>query len=147
MPGLPETGYGAASTGLRGRPRVRARWTAWGNGGILALLLARRGIEVTAVESDPEALKYARDLLAKEPAEVRARVKLVQADFDLHAPVEGPFDSVILGDILDQADNPGALLDKCLEHLRPEGRAVMTIALGAGPGRGPSPDPAADERH
>lgn len=107
---------------------------AWGNGGILALLLARRGIEVTAVESDPEALKYARDLLAKEPAEVRARVELVQVDFDLHAPVEGPFDSVILGDILEQADNPGALLDKCLEHLRPEGRAVMTTALGPGPG-------------
>ena len=38
---------------------------ARGNGGILALLLARRGIEVTAVEPDPEAVEHARGLLAE----------------------------------------------------------------------------------
>ena len=107
---------------------------ARGNGGILALLLARRGIEVTAVEPDPEAVKRARELLAKEPAEVRERVELVQGDFSLHAPVQGPFDTVTLGDILEQADDPGALLDRCLEHLRPEGLAVITVALGSDPG-------------
>ena len=111
---------------------------ARGNEGILALLLARRGIEVTAVESDPEAIDRAGELLAKEPAEVRARVELVQGDINLPAPVEGPFDTVILGDILEQADDPAALLDRCLEYLTPEGRAVITIALG--------PDPAEDHR-
>ena len=107
---------------------------AWGNEGILAIMLARRGIEVTALEADPEAIERARGLLAKEPAEVRERVELVQGSFSPPSPVEGPFDTVVLGNILEQAGNPGAVLDRCLAHLRPEGRVVITIALGPDPG-------------
>ncbi len=107
---------------------------ARGKEGTASLLLARRGIEVTAIQADQQAMECARELLAKEPSEVRERIELVQADFNLHAPVQGPFDTVILGDILEQAGNPGALLDRCLEYLVPEGRAVITIALGPGQG-------------
>ena len=102
--------------------------------GILGLLLARRGVEVTVVEADPEAVEYAREVLAKEPAEVRERVDLVHGDFSGPAAVRGPFDTVILGDILQLAGSPGAVLDDCLEYLRPEGWVAITIALGLGPG-------------
>ena len=43
--------------------------------GILEVLLARRGLDVTGVEVNPDALDFARELLDKEPDEVRARAQ------------------------------------------------------------------------
>ena len=77
------------------------------NEGILGLLLARRGIGVTGVDIDAEALGFARELLAREPPDVRERVELVEGDFSRPGMVEGRFDSVMLGDILDRIDDPG----------------------------------------
>ena len=101
--------------------------------GILEVLLARRGIAVTGVDIDPEALDLARELLAREPGDVRERVDLSQGDISLPGVVEGRFDTAVLGDILDRFDDPGAMLDRCLEYLRPEGRVVITTHLGMDP--------------
>ena len=101
--------------------------------GILEVLLARRGVDVTGVETNPEALEFARDLLAKEPEEVRNRAILVQGDFINERPVTGQFDTVVLGEILEHLHDPEALLDLSLEHLRPEGRIVITTPFGLHP--------------
>ena len=101
--------------------------------GILELLLARRGIAATGVDIDAEALDFARELLSKEPDDVRECVELVHGDFNQPRRVTGLFDTVILGEILDCVDDPGVMLDRCLEHLRPEGRVVITTPLGLGP--------------
>ena len=101
--------------------------------GILEVLLARRGIAVTGVDIDPDALDFARQLLAKESDEVRARVKLVQGDFIRTRPVTGLFDTVVMGELLDYLDDPAAMLDRGLEHLRPEGRVVITTPFGVHP--------------
>ena len=61
------------------------------------MLLARRGITVTGVDIDPDALGFARQLLAKESDEVRERVKLVQGDFIGTRQVTGLFDTVVMG--------------------------------------------------
>ena len=74
--------------------------------GILEVLLARRGLSVTGVDLDPDALDFARQLLAKEPDEVRERVKLVQGDFIGTQPVIGLFDTVVMGELLDHLDDP-----------------------------------------
>ena len=102
--------------------------------GILELLLARRGISVTGVDVDSEAIGFARELIAEEPDEVRERVELVQGDFVSPGLVEGRFDTVILGDVLGCVDDPGAMLDRCLAHLAPEGQVVITAPLGVEPG-------------
>ena len=101
--------------------------------GIIGLLLARRGVEVTGVDIDPDALDFAREILSKEPDEVRERVELVEGDFSRPGMVVGRFDSVMLGDILDRIDDPGAMLDRCLKYLQPGGRVVVTIPLGLHP--------------
>ena len=101
--------------------------------GILEVLLARRGIAVTGVEIDSDAIDFARQLLAKESDEVRARVKLVQGDFIRTRPVAGLFDTVVMGELLDYLDDPGAMLDRGLEHLRPGGRVVITTPFGVHP--------------
>jgi len=107
--------------------------------GVLELLLARRGISVTGVDVDSEAIDLARELLADEPDEVRARVELVQGDFASPGLVDGRFDTVTLGDVLRCVDDPGTMLDRCLEYMEPDGRAVVTTLLGTGAGEDPRP--------
>ncbi len=101
--------------------------------GILPLLLARRGITVTGVDVDPDALDFARKLLAREPDEVRGRVELVQWDFLQTPPAAGLFDTVLMGEMLDCVEDPGAMLDRGVEHLGPGGRIVVTAPFGADP--------------
>ena len=101
--------------------------------GILEVLLARRGLDVTGVEVNPDALDFARELLAQEPDEARARARLIHGDFIEDRPVTGLFDTVVLGEILEHLHDPGALLDRSLEHLRPGGRVVITTPFGLHP--------------
>ena len=101
--------------------------------GILEVLLARRGVHVTGVETNPEALDFARELLAQEPEEVRTHATLIQGDFIGERPVAGQFDTVVLGEILEHLQDPETLLDRSLEHLRPGGRIVVTTPFGLHP--------------
>ena len=102
--------------------------------GIVEVLLARRGVDVTGVDTNPEALDFARELLAKEPEEVRARATLVQGDFITERPVSGQFDTIVAGrDPRTPARSTEALLDRSLEHLRPGGRIVITTPFGLHP--------------
>ncbi len=104
--------------------------------GILEVLLARRGIEVTGVDIDPEVLEFARDLLAREPSEVRGRVELVHGDFTGTRPVATLFDTVVMGELLEFVDDPGAALDRGLECLQPGGRVIVTTQFGVPPREG-----------
>ena len=101
--------------------------------GILEVLLARRGIAVTGVDVDPDALSFARELLAKEPDEVRERIELVQGDFIRTRQVAGLFDTVVMGALLECVDDPGAMLDSGLSYLRPGGRLIVTTPFGVHP--------------
>ena len=98
--------------------------------GILEVLLARRGVDVTGVEVNPDALEFARELLSKEPNEVRSHARLIHGDFMEERPVTGLFDTAILGEILEHLDDPAILLERSLEHLRPGGRVVITTPFG-----------------
>ena len=101
--------------------------------GILEVLLARRGISVTGVEIDADALIFARELLAKEPDEVRERAELVQGDLVGTQAVTGLFDTVVMGELLDHVDDPGTILDRGVQYLRPGGRVVITTPFGVHP--------------
>ena len=101
--------------------------------GILEVLLARRGVDVTGVEVNDEALDFARELLGKEPDKVRARARLIHGDFIESRPVTGLFDTIVLGEILEHLHDPAALLNRSLEYLRPGGRVVITTPFGLHP--------------
>ena len=101
--------------------------------GILEVLLARRGLSVTGVDLDPDALDFARLLLAKEPDEVRERVRFVQGDFIETRPVKGLFDTVVMGELLNFLDDPEGMLERGLEYLRPGGRLIVTTPFGVHP--------------
>ena len=101
--------------------------------GILCVLLARRGFSVTGVDIDQDALDFAREHLAKEPDEVHACVELVRGDFINVQSVTGLFDTVVMGELLDSLDEPGAAVERGLGYLRPGGRMVITTPFGVHP--------------
>lgn len=101
--------------------------------GILEVLLARRGLRVTGVDINSNALEFARQLVEMESEEVRSRVEFINGDFVETQRVNGFFDTVVLGELLNHLDDPGVMLDRVLEHLRPGGRVVITTPFGAHP--------------
>ena len=103
------------------------------NDGVLEILLARRGFDVTGVDSDATALEFARHLLANEPEEVSARVRLIHGDLARTVLALDPFDTVVIGEVLEHLEDPEALLDRSLELVRPEGRVVITTPFGFHP--------------
>ena len=103
------------------------------NEGVLEILLARRGFDVTGVDIDATALEFARHLLANEPEEVGARVRLVHGDLARTVLAVDPFDTVVIGAVLEHLEDPEALLDRSLEFVRPEGRVVITTRFGSHP--------------
>lgn len=69
--------------------------------GTQALVLARRGYEVTGVDVSEELLDTARAVASAEPGEVRGRLHFEQADLlDLGARYEGRFDVVCCHGVL-----------------------------------------------
>jgi SAM-dependent methyltransferase len=106
-----------------------------GTGRVL-LPLARDGHEVTGIDLSSPMLDRCRAKLDEEPAEVRDRVRLVEADmtaFDLgrrFAMITCPFAGF---QQLLAVEEQLACLERCRAHLLPGGRLVLDL---------PNPDPA-----
>ena len=101
--------------------------------GVLEILLARKGFNVTGVDINAEALAFARDLLAREPEEVRSRVRFVHGDLAQARLLDDRFDTLVMGEILEHLEDPQELLDRSLDLIRPDGRVIITTPFGYHP--------------
>jgi len=111
----------------------RARVLEYGVGtGRVALPMARRGQRVLGVDLSPQMLASLQHALLAEPAEVRARVRLVRGDarelslrerFDA---VTCPFNGIAHPHALEQLQ---AFLERVREHLRPGGVFVLVVSV------------------
>ena len=101
--------------------------------GIIEILLARKGLHVTGVDINAEALAFARDLLAREPENVRARVRFVHGDLAQARLLEDRFDTLVMGELLEHLEDPKLLLDRSLDLIRPDGRVIVTTPFGYHP--------------
>ena len=101
--------------------------------GVVEVLLARRGVRVTGLDKDPVAIEHARRLVAGEIPDVADRIRLVHDELAQAVLPAASFDSVVMGEILEHADDPAGLLDVGLGLLRPDGRVVVTTPFGFHP--------------
>ena len=88
--------------------------------GFLAGPLVERGCDVIGLEADPSAAERARRVC-------RDVVVGDVEDPDVRARVEGPFDRVLFGDVLEHLRDPGEVLRWARELLAPDGRAVVSL--------------------
>jgi 2-polyprenyl-3-methyl-5-hydroxy-6-metoxy-1,4-benzoquinol methylase/spore maturation protein CgeB len=98
--------------------------------GILALLLAREGFEVTGVDLNREAIQYATELVEREHEEVRQRIRFICANIATLEPTRDQFDTLVLGEVIEHVVNPHAFLERCFMHLKPGGTCVLTTPFG-----------------
>jgi SAM-dependent methyltransferase len=95
-----------------------------------AVWLARRGLDVMAVDVSPEAIVLADDLVRR--AGVDARCRLTVADLDEGLPPGPPVDVVLC-----HLFNAPHLDEAVVDRLRPGGLLAVAVLseVGAGPGR------------
>jgi 2-polyprenyl-6-hydroxyphenyl methylase/3-demethylubiquinone-9 3-methyltransferase len=98
--------------------------------GITSILLGREGFEAVGVDVQPEAIKFAGKALKEEPPEVRERVSFVGAGASDMPFDAGTFDTVIMGELIEQLTNPSVVLDEVRRVLKRGGRVVITVPFG-----------------
>ncbi len=98
--------------------------------GTVPLLLGRDGAEVTGIDIDPEAIRYAAGRLLEEPVEVQARVRYLCADFLSVDLREQAYDAVLMTEVLEHLEQPLLFLDKAARLLTSGGRLVVTVPFG-----------------
>ena len=102
--------------------------------GILGVLLAQPGVQRhrsgyrCTMHSTSHENSWPRSLTRCDE-----RVEFVQGDFAGTRQVTGLFDTVVMGQVLDYLDDPGAMVDRGLAHLRPGGRLIITTQFGVHP--------------
>lgn len=101
--------------------------------GVLEILLARKGFNVTGVDVNAAALNFARELLARESEDVQQRVRFVQGDLAQTRLLDEQFDTLVMGEILEHLRNPETLLHRSLNLIRPDGRLIVTTPFGYHP--------------
>jgi 2-polyprenyl-3-methyl-5-hydroxy-6-metoxy-1,4-benzoquinol methylase len=84
-----------------------------------AYLTQELGCEVVGIEVNPEAAEEAK----------RKGVKVVVGDVEMDGldGVEGPFDVITFGDVLEHLVSPGAVLSRCRGLLSQEGFALVSV--------------------
>ena len=98
--------------------------------GILALLLAREGINVFGVDINKQALDYAKELLDKEIEPVSKRVTLLHGDLISMELNERSFDTVVLGEVLEHLVQPDLMLKRVCSLLKLGGKLLVTTPFG-----------------
>lgn len=103
-----------------------------GGAGHQSLPLARAGYRVTLLDPSPAMLAKAEQRLAMEPAQVRARVRLVQASGEdaVEATDGQRFAAVLCHGVLMYLDEPGPLVTAMCRCLA-EGGLLSVLALNA----------------
>jgi PEP-CTERM/exosortase A-associated glycosyltransferase len=101
--------------------------------GIVSVLMAREGLRVLGADIRPEAIDYARGAAEAEPPTVRERLRFVVGDEASVEVPDGGFSTVVLGEVIEHQTNPGRLLARVREVLRPNGTLVLTTPFGVHP--------------
>ncbi|MEN8701823.1 methyltransferase domain-containing protein [Bacillus infantis] len=97
--------------------------------GLIPILLAKEGNQVTGVDISAEAIAYAKKLLKQENQAVRSHVSFVNEDF-LQGNYDGKYDSILLTEVLEHMYDSHAFLEKAYSLLKQGGQILITVPFG-----------------
>jgi len=98
--------------------------------GIVPLLLAREGCEVTGVDTSPQAIEEAKRYLANEPAHVQEKICYVNADFLSLNTQDAEPDTIVISEVLEHLVRPELFVEKAAALLKPDGCLIITVPFG-----------------
>ncbi len=101
--------------------------------GIMPILLAREGKNVTAIDIDETSLDFARKELKKEDEATRERVIFKRESF-VDIDCKGlPFDAIIAGEIIEHLVKQIDFFEICARNLHNRGQFIVTTPFGINP--------------
>lgn len=95
--------------------------------GIVPLLLAREGCQVTGVDTSPQAIEEAKGYLSAEPAHIQQNVTYINSDFLALDTLEVEPDTVVISEVLEHLVRPELFVEKAYDLLKQGGRLVITM--------------------
>ena len=105
--------------------------------GIVPILLGREGFVAIGIDSDKEAIAYARKLLASEEDYVKSRVDFIHGDitnYDFSSIMKKNrskcFDTIIVAEVLEHFIHPKRVLDVVTNILDNKGLLIITVPFG-----------------
>ncbi|WP_085705839.1 glycosyltransferase [Pseudomonas sp. B8(2017)] len=98
--------------------------------GIVPLLLAREGCQVTGVDTSPQAIEEAKGYLSAEPAHIQQNVTYINSDFLALDTLEVEPDTVVISEVLEHLVRPELFIEKAHDLLKQGGRLVITVPFG-----------------
>lgn len=98
--------------------------------GIVSILLAREGFNVTGIDVEAQAIEYANRELLKEESPVQNRVRFIHSLIENLDAEPGSFDTIIMGEILEHLVQPHKVLDMAKKMLKDDGRLIVTVPFG-----------------
>lgn len=100
--------------------------------GIASILLAREGFSVTAIDTHPDSVAFARREIAAETPLVQQRLTLIETDL-ASLPEQPTYDTILLGEVIEHQVRPERLLRAARARMRPGGRLVVTTPFALHP--------------
>lgn len=99
--------------------------------GVVPLILARMGYFVDGIDINSEAIAFANEQLAKESADVQAKVTYTAGDFGRFAlPKESKYDVITMSEVLEHLVRPQDFVRKAFSILPENGRFIVTVPFG-----------------
>ena len=98
--------------------------------GIVPLLLAREGCQVTGVDTSPKAIEEAKSYLSNEAPHVQDNVTYINSDFLLLDKLEVEPDTIVISEVLEHLVRPELFVEKAHSLLKKTGRLIITVPFG-----------------
>ena len=99
--------------------------------GVVPIILARMGYAVDGLDINPEAIAFANEQLAKEPADIQSRVTHTVADFGKFVPPQDrTYDVITMTEVLEHLVRPQDFIRKAFSILPEKGRLIVTVPFG-----------------
>lgn len=98
--------------------------------GITSILLGREGKQVLGIDLLADSIQYANECLEKEETFTKDNVTFKNANF-MNIDFDGKlYDAILLGEVLEHVTDPGRILQKATNLLKPDGHIVVTLPFG-----------------
>lgn len=99
--------------------------------GILSVILAREGKQVTGIDICQESIDYAVVSLEQEDATVRQFVDFECVDFVSYVKNKNKkYDSIVMGEILEHLGDPERFIRYAFDYLNDDGVLIITVPFG-----------------
>lgn len=100
------------------------------SGGIVSVLMARKGCDVNAIDCYPENIEKCIALHKQEMKDTQMRL-LFETSYAEDLPFEDNlFDTVIMGQVLEHVIHPRLVLREAMRVLKPGGKLLASVPVG-----------------